>query len=219
MPASTARRLARSPSSSPCETPSGTVSLSGTGSNIYTQALAREWGRAGTRGRRSRRSPRPERFELAGATVVRPDIGGLLPVFVLDRYAGLTPRLLQELTDVELDRYLELNAAAVRAHLPADLVFANHVLPAAQSRHGPALASLEECTARSSSIPFAVARAWAPSRAAPQWLDAVNLGSPHIRGACSRMSWATSAGFTRRARGRRRRVCPPAPGRRRCGGC
>jgi glycosyltransferase involved in cell wall biosynthesis len=59
---------------------------------------------------------------------VRPDIGGVLPVFVLDRYEGLEPRLLPELTREERERYVELNAAAIRAELPADLVFANHVL-------------------------------------------------------------------------------------------
>jgi len=59
---------------------------------------------------------------------VRPDIGGLLPVFVLDRYEGVEARLLQDFTPAERERYVELNAAAVREHLPADLVFANHVL-------------------------------------------------------------------------------------------
>jgi glycosyltransferase involved in cell wall biosynthesis len=49
-------------------------------------------------------------------------------VFVLDRYEGLEARLLQNLTHAERERYVQLNAAAVREHLPADLVFANHVL-------------------------------------------------------------------------------------------
>src|SRR5205823_10533143 len=52
----------------------------------------------------------------------------ILPTFVLDRYEGLEPRLLQELTPEERERYVEANAAAVRAELPADVVFANHVL-------------------------------------------------------------------------------------------
>jgi glycosyltransferase involved in cell wall biosynthesis len=47
---------------------------------------------------------------------------------VLDRYEGLEARLLPELTREERERYVELNAEAVRAELPADLVFANHVL-------------------------------------------------------------------------------------------
>src|SRR5690606_41936592 len=72
--------------------------------------------------------PHPEQYDLAGARVVRPDIGDLLPVFVLDRYEGLTARLLQDFTAAERDRYVAANAAALRAHLPADLVFTNHVL-------------------------------------------------------------------------------------------
>ena len=102
--------------------------LGGTGSNVYTRALAREWSRAGHDVVVFCQDPHPEHYDLGGAQVVRPEIGGLLPVFVLDRYQGLEPRLLQELTPAERDRYVELNAAAVREHLPADLVFANHVL-------------------------------------------------------------------------------------------
>jgi glycosyltransferase involved in cell wall biosynthesis len=50
-------------------------------------------------------------------------------VFVLDRYEGLLPALLQDLSGDERARYVEANAGALREHLPADLVFANHVLP------------------------------------------------------------------------------------------
>jgi hypothetical protein len=53
--------------------------LGGTGSNVYTRSIAREWSRA-------------------GHEVVRPDIGGLLPVFVLDRYEGFEVKLLQDLS-------------------------------------------------------------------------------------------------------------------------
>ena len=102
--------------------------LDGTGSNVYTRALAREWSRAGHDVVVLCQEPRPERYDLAGASVVRPDIGGLLPVFVLDRYEGLEPRLLQDFTPAERARYVNLNVAAVRDQLPADLVFANHVL-------------------------------------------------------------------------------------------
>ncbi|MEX2210412.1 MAG: glycosyltransferase family 4 protein [Gaiellaceae bacterium] len=102
--------------------------LGGTGSNVYTQALAREWSRAGHDVTVFCQDPHPERFELGGAKVVRPEAGGILPVFVLDRYEGLEARLLQDLTRAERERFVELNAAAVRQHLPADVVFANHVL-------------------------------------------------------------------------------------------
>src|SRR6266571_5323307 len=69
--------------------------LSGTGSNIYTRALAREWSRAGHEVVVVCQERHPERFDLAGAEGVR---------------------------------YVEANAAALRELLPADLVFANHVL-------------------------------------------------------------------------------------------
>jgi glycosyltransferase involved in cell wall biosynthesis len=102
--------------------------LGGTGSNVYTRALAREWSRAGHDVTVFCQEPHPEQFDLAGAEVLRPDIGGVLPVFVLDRYEGLEARLLQDLTREERERFVDLNAAAVRERLPADLVFANHVL-------------------------------------------------------------------------------------------
>jgi glycosyltransferase involved in cell wall biosynthesis len=103
--------------------------LGGTGSNVYTRALARAWGKTGHEVVVLCQERRPEAFDLAGARVVRPDLpDGVLPVFVLDRYEGLEPRLLQDLTEEERSRYVEANAAAVRAELPADLVFGNHVL-------------------------------------------------------------------------------------------
>src|SRR4029078_9280550 len=53
---------------------------------------------------------------------------GLLPVFVLDRYPGLGAVLLQDMSEGERRRYVDANAAALRALGPADLVFSNHVL-------------------------------------------------------------------------------------------
>jgi glycosyltransferase involved in cell wall biosynthesis len=103
--------------------------LGGTGSNVYTRALARTWSRLGHEVVVLTQERHPEAYDLGGARVVRPELpDGLLPTFVLDRYEGLEPRLLQELTPEQRDRYVEANAAAVSAELPADLVFANHVL-------------------------------------------------------------------------------------------
>ena len=70
----------------------------------------------------------PERYDLGDATPVRPDVGGLLPVFVLDRYEGYEVKRLQECTHEELDRWVEANAAALRERGPADLIYVNHVL-------------------------------------------------------------------------------------------
>ena len=102
--------------------------LGGTGSNVYTRALAREWSRDGHDVVVFCQEPHPERYDVGSARVFRPNIGGLLPVFVLDRYEGVEAKLLQDFTQAERDRYVALNATALRAHLPADFVFANHVL-------------------------------------------------------------------------------------------
>jgi glycosyltransferase involved in cell wall biosynthesis len=102
--------------------------LGGTGSNVYTRQLAREWSRAGHDVTVLSQEPHPERHDLGSADVVRPDVGGLLPVFVLDHYEGYHVKLLQDCTRTELDAWVEANAAAIRELLPADLVFCNHVL-------------------------------------------------------------------------------------------
>src|SRR4051794_37149770 len=103
--------------------------LGGTGSNVYTRALVREWARAGHDVVVVCQEPAPQGYDLGGARVVRPELpGGVLPVFVLDRYEGLEPRLLHDLSREERERYVAANAAAGRELLPADLVFANHVL-------------------------------------------------------------------------------------------
>lgn len=156
--------------------------LEGTGSNIYTQAIAREWGRAGHEVIVFSQDPRPERFDLAGAQVVRPDVGGVLPVFVLDRYEGLEPRLLVELSPEERERFVERNAAAVREHLPADLVFCNHVLLGGPV--GAATGARFAVKAHGSELEYAIRgneelRAW--GRETLERADAVFVGSGHIR--------------------------------------
>jgi glycosyltransferase involved in cell wall biosynthesis len=70
----------------------------------------------------------PELYDIGSAEFVRPEIGGVLPTFVFDRYEGLDARLLPELTKTQRERYVDLNAAALRERLPADVVFANHVV-------------------------------------------------------------------------------------------
>jgi glycosyltransferase involved in cell wall biosynthesis len=103
--------------------------LGGTGSNVYTRALAREWSLAGHDVTVVCQERHPERYDLGGARVVVPDLPGhLLPTFVLDRYEGLEGRLLGDFSAEEREAYVEANAAALRDLAPADLVFANHVL-------------------------------------------------------------------------------------------
>jgi len=102
--------------------------LGGTGSNVYTRMLAREWSGAGHDVTVLSQESHPGRYDLGTATAVRPDVGGLLPVFVLDRYEGYDVRRLPDCTRAELDAWVEANASAIRALLPADVVFTNHVL-------------------------------------------------------------------------------------------
>jgi glycosyltransferase involved in cell wall biosynthesis len=102
--------------------------LAGTGSNIYTRQLAREWSRAGHEVVVFSQEAHPERFDLGGAETVRPDVGGFLPVFVVDEYEGYVVRRVQDSTREELDAWVAANAGAMRERLPADFVLVNHVL-------------------------------------------------------------------------------------------
>jgi glycosyltransferase involved in cell wall biosynthesis len=159
--------------------------LSGTGSNIYTQAVAREWARAGHDVVVLCQESHPERFDLAGARVVRPGLpDGLLPVFVLDRYEGLDARLIQGFSEQELDRYVQANADALRLELPADLVFANHVVPGGPVAAAAAAGTPFAVKAHGSELEYSmrgnpdlVAR----GRTALVGAGAVFVGSDHIR--------------------------------------
>jgi len=69
--------------------------------------------------------------EPVGVTAYRPDIGGLLPVYVADRYEGFDARPFPGLSDPELDRYLATNVGAVRNvadRAAPDLALANHAV-------------------------------------------------------------------------------------------
>ena len=156
--------------------------LCGTGSNVYTRSLAREWSRAGHDVVVFSQDRHPEQYDLGGARHVRPEIGPILPTFVLDRYEGVEARLLPELTSEERERFVEANAAAVRAELPADLVFANHVLlggPVAAATGAPYAVK-----AHGSELEYAIRgnadlAAWA--RESLAGATAVFVGSEHIR--------------------------------------
>ena len=112
--------------------------LGGTGSNVYTRALAREWSRAGHDVTVVCQERHPERYDLGGARVVVPELpGGLLPVFVLDRYEGLEARLLAGLhAGGARARTSRRTRPRCASSLPADLVFANHVLLGGAGRRG-----------------------------------------------------------------------------------
>jgi glycosyltransferase involved in cell wall biosynthesis len=156
--------------------------LGGTGSNVYTRALAREWSRSGHEVIVFCQERHPEEYDVGGAEIVRPDIDGLLPVFVFDRYEGLEARLLPDLTLAERERYVEFNAAALRDRLPADLVFANHVLLGAPV--GAASGAPFAVKAHGSELEYSMRgndelSAW--GRETLAWAESVVVGSAHIR--------------------------------------
>jgi glycosyltransferase involved in cell wall biosynthesis len=128
--------------------------LRGTGSNVYNAELAQSLTRAGHEVHLVCQEARPEQLGFVDSigrwkggrliveqvrhppfrgrcTVYRPDIAGLLPVYVQDTYEGFEVRTFDRLDDIELDRYLNANVEAVRqvaelAEIEAG--FANHVL-------------------------------------------------------------------------------------------
>ena len=158
--------------------------LGGTGSNVYTRALAREWSRAGHEVVVVCQDKHADRYDLGGARVVVPELPGrLLPVFVLDEYEGLEARLLQNFTRTQRDAYVEANANAINELLPADLVFVNHVLLGAPV--GEASGARWRVKAHGSELEYSMRGndelcAWGAEvlRSA----DAVYVGSEHIRG-------------------------------------
>jgi glycosyltransferase involved in cell wall biosynthesis len=125
--------------------------LQGTGSNVYTAELAAALVRAGHEVHLLSQERDPlalpwvdaagdwdggelrvrVRREPVRATVYRPDIAGLLPLYVADRYEAVEARPFPELTDDELARYLDRNVAAVRevaARARPDAALANHLV-------------------------------------------------------------------------------------------
>jgi glycosyltransferase involved in cell wall biosynthesis len=157
--------------------------LGGTGSNVYTRALAREWSRQGHDVVVVCQERAPEHFDLGGAEVVVPELpGGLLPVFVMDRYEGLKPKYLQDFTAPERATYVDTNAAALRDLLPADVVFTNHVLMGAPV--GAATGVPFRVKAHGSELEYSMRgrpelEAW--GRETLEQADATFVGSRHIR--------------------------------------
>jgi len=115
--------------------------LRGTGSNIYNANLARALARLG---HQVHLLCQDRDVRVEGVQIHNPDIGGLLPVYVKDPYEGFEVKTFPELTEAELDRYIDANVAAVRAVAEAaggiDLALANHLVmgPAILARAGVA---------------------------------------------------------------------------------
>jgi glycosyltransferase involved in cell wall biosynthesis len=115
--------------------------LRGTGSNIYNANLARALARLG---HEVHLLCQDREVRIEGVQIYNPDIGGLLPVYVRDPYEGFEVKTFPELTEAELDRYLDANVAAARQVAEAaggiDAALANHLVmgPAILARAGVA---------------------------------------------------------------------------------
>jgi glycosyltransferase involved in cell wall biosynthesis len=103
--------------------------LRGTGSNIYNFNLARALARLG---HEVHLLCQDREVRIEGVRIHNPDIHGLLPVYVKDPYEGFEVKAFPELTEAELDRYIEANVAAVREVAAAaggiDAALANHLV-------------------------------------------------------------------------------------------
>jgi glycosyltransferase involved in cell wall biosynthesis len=126
--------------------------LSGTGSNVYNARLAEALVDMGHEVHLLCQERHPERYGFAQSercTLYRPDIGGLLPVYVQDSYEGIEARTFAVCSDEEVAAYVNANVEAVRevvARVKPDIALANHLVM------GPAILAraLEE------RVPYAV---------------------------------------------------------------
>jgi glycosyltransferase involved in cell wall biosynthesis len=103
--------------------------LRGTGSNIYNVNLARALARLG---HEVHLLCQDREVRIEGVEIHNPDIGGLLPVYVKDPYEGFEVKTFPELSEAELDFYIESNVAAVRAVAEStggfDAALGNHLV-------------------------------------------------------------------------------------------
>jgi glycosyltransferase involved in cell wall biosynthesis len=103
--------------------------LRGTGSNIYNVNLARALARLG---HEVHLLCQDREVKIEGVEIHNPEIHGLLPVYVKDPYEGFEVKAFPELTEAELDRYIEANVVAVREVAEAtggfDAALANHLV-------------------------------------------------------------------------------------------
>jgi glycosyltransferase involved in cell wall biosynthesis len=158
--------------------------LGGTGSNVYSRALAREWSNAGHDVVVVSQEREPQQYDLGSAQTLAVDLPGrLLPVFVIDRYAGLEPKFLQDFTDGEKRAYVDANAGVLRELLPADVLFTNHVLMGAPV--GAATGAPFRVKAHGSELEYTMRgrpelEAW--GRETLAHAEATFVGSHHIRG-------------------------------------
>jgi len=103
--------------------------LRGTGSNIYNANLARALAKLG---HEVHLLCQDRATKIADVQIHNPDIRGLLPVYVKDPYEGFEVKTFPELSDEELDRYIDANVSAVREVADSvggfDAALANHLV-------------------------------------------------------------------------------------------
>ena len=106
--------------------------LRGTGSNIYNASLVRALARLGHQVELVCQERDPGPLGLPDAVrITVPDIGGVLPVYVADRYEGYRAVPYAELDDEGVERYIAANVSAVRKVVEdtrPDLALANHLV-------------------------------------------------------------------------------------------
>lgn len=110
--------------------------LRGTGSNVYNASLAAALAALGHEVHLVCQDREANELAPPGAvgsvTIHNPDIGGLLPVYVRDTYEGFEVKTFAELTDAELDAYIDYNVTAVRDLVASldgvDAALANHLV-------------------------------------------------------------------------------------------
>ncbi len=125
--------------------------LRATGSNIYNAELARALVDLGHEVHLFCQESHPAEYDFVDAvgrwrdgrlevervrepvrcTAYVPDIGGILPLYVADSYAGFDARPFPLLTDGEIEHYIAANVAAIRdvvAAVGPDVALANHLI-------------------------------------------------------------------------------------------
>jgi len=122
--------------------------LQGTGSNIYVANIAKAWKGQGHAVTVVCQEPKAKSLSFVdqyigpgekipshppnsgNIRVVVPDIKGLLPVYVFDRYEGYLVKTIPEMTDKECETHIEMTGTVLRkvAEQGAALVLANHAL-------------------------------------------------------------------------------------------
>ena len=134
------------------------------------------------------------------ATFLRPKIGRLLPVFVLDEYEGFDAKRFVDLTEPELDTYLQANIDALRVaaawHRP-EVVVAGHVVPGLVVARRALGAGTYVAKVHGSDIEYA-------ARLQPRYAD---LAAEGLEGAVA------VVGATRDVLGRALALCPTASDR------